>query len=222
MSKLTRSEAGKRGYIKALPQLRQQCQERIDQYNDNPKRCKYCGKPLPYKKRNNTFCNQSCAASYNNPIKKRTKKPVKVCQNCGKILKSKQFKYCSNKCQKEFQRKEYINRWKVGKENGVKGVYSLSGHIRHYLLEKVGNKCERCGWHEINSTTGKIPLEIHHIDGDYCNNTESNLQVLCPNCHSLTPNYKSVNRNGRKERKKYSKNMGVPGIDSLKPSTNCT
>ena len=67
------------------------------------------------------------------------------------------------------------------------------------MFEKHDFKCEKCGWNEINEYSGLVPLEIHHIDGDFKNNREENLQVLCPNCHSLTPNYKSLNKNGRKK-----------------------
>ena len=31
--------------------------------------------------------------------------------------------------------------------------------------------------------------QLHHIDGDNTNNELSNLQILCPNCHSQTENY---------------------------------
>ena len=49
------------------------------------------------------------------------------------------------------------------------------------------NKCESCG---INEWMGKkILLELHHKDGDRYNNQLNNLQILCPNCHSLTPNH---------------------------------
>ena len=74
------------------------------------------------------------------------------------------------------------------------------------LLQKCNYKCEKCGWGELNTFTNKVPLQIHHIDGNSENNTESNLQVLCPNCHSLTSTYKGANRNfGRKDRRKYAK-----------------
>ena len=57
-----------------------------------------------------------------------------------------------------------------------------------------------------NPTTGKIPLELHHKDGDYSNNDEDNLELLCPNCHSLTATYKNaLNHTGRKGRSKYYK-----------------
>lgn len=47
--------------------------------------------------------------------------------------------------------------------------------------------CENCGGTE---WLGKpIPLELHHINGNKFNNSLDNIQLLCPNCHSLTPNY---------------------------------
>jgi 5-methylcytosine-specific restriction endonuclease McrA len=45
------------------------------------------------------------------------------------------------------------------------------------------------------------PLEINHIDGNASNTWEENLEVLCPNCHSLTTNYKNHNKgNGKRKR----------------------
>lgn len=104
-----------------------------------------------------------------------------------------------------YQRKLYIEKWKSGEESGMKGTYELSGHVRSYLLEKYNSQCSRCGWKEINPYTNKIPLEIEHCDGNYMNNKEDNLTVLCPNCHSLTATYKGANvGKGRKQRSKYN------------------
>ena len=128
----------------------------------------------------------------------------KFCKNCGKKLENRQKIYCSNDCQQEFEYKEYIERWKNDEADGLKGAYSVSNHIRKYLFNKYNCKCQKCGWGEINEFTGKAPLEVHHIDGDYKNNSEENLQLLCPNCHSLTETYKAHNKTGRKERKKYN------------------
>ena len=58
----------------------------------------------------------------------------------------------------------------------------------------------------MNPFTRNVPLETHHKDGDYTNNNEDNLELLCPNCHSLTDTYKnSFNHKGRKGRSKYYK-----------------
>ena len=126
------------------------------------------------------------------------------CRNCNKEIKNKN-KYCSVKCQKEYEYMNFIKKWKERETSGMRGEYQLSMHIKTYLLEKYNNQCARCGWGETNQYTGKIPLEIEHIDGNYKNNKEENLIVLCPNCHSLTSTYKGANYNhGRKTRKKYT------------------
>ncbi len=126
------------------------------------------------------------------------------CLNCNQKTSSKN-KFCSNKCQKEYEYKNYIERWKSNQETGLRGEYQISMHIKTYLFKKYNNKCARCGWGELNKYTNNIPLEVEHIDGNYQNNKEENLILLCPNCHSLTETYKGANLNhGRKQRKKYS------------------
>ena len=71
------------------------------------------------------------------------------------------------------------------------------------MFEKAGYKCEKCGWGEENPYTHRVPLQIHHLDGNSLNNAESNLQVLCPNCHCLTENYGSRNKNAPNGKSQY-------------------
>lgn len=135
---------------------------------------------------------------------------MKKCLNCEKELNNKQFKYCSNKCQADYQSKQYLENWKAGKEDGLRGQYSISRFIVNYIIKKYDNKCARCGWSEINPFTGNVPLEIEHINGDHTNNNEENLTLLCPNCHSLTPTYKGANKGGgRTGRKKYNQPIKI-------------
>ena len=55
-----------------------------------------------------------------------------------------------------------------------------------------------CGWGEKNKFSNTVPIELEHIDGNSENNQLDNLKLLCPNCHSLTPTYKGLNKgNGR-------------------------
>lgn len=127
------------------------------------------------------------------------------CFNCHKSI-NKKNKFCSIKCQKEYEYTEYINRWKRNEETGLRGEYQISMYIKTYLFRKYHNKCARCGWGEVNPYSKNIPLEVEHVDGNYKNNCEDNLILLCPNCHSLTSTYKGANINyGRKQRKKYAK-----------------
>lgn len=61
--------------------------------------------------------------------------------------------------------------------------------LRKKLIEDgiKQQKCEQCGLSEWRGN--KIPLELHHKDGNRFNNNLDNLEIVCPNCHSLTPNH---------------------------------
>ena len=91
--------------------------------------------------------------------------------------------------------------WNKNPSNPVyKGKYlaklcehsSLNSSNAKNLVYKLGlkeNKCEICG---ITEWLGKpIVCELHYINGD---NRIENLQILCPNCHSQTDNFRSRNR----------------------------
>ena len=135
--------------------------------------------------------------------------PNKFCLNCNKEIKYRGgfylYKFCSNKCQGEYKSKKIIESWKKG-EYDISPEY-LPTAIKKYLLEKHDYKCELCGFEGYNILTKKTILQIHHKDGDSRNNSEENLQVLCPNCHAMTDNYSNCgNRNSSRKRydsKKY-------------------
>jgi len=95
--------------------------------------------------------------------------------------------------------------WNKNPENPVyRGKYlpklcehsSLNSSNAKELVYRLGlkeNKCEICG---ITEWQGKpIICELHHINGDSTDNRLENLQILCPNCHSQTDNFRSRNRN---------------------------
>lgn len=135
------------------------------------------------------------------------------CINCGELLRYKDRKYCSRKCQQEYQTKEWEKKWLNGELKDYKGYDSwgaISDRIRNYLFKKHNNKCSQCGWGEINPYTNKVPLEVEHIDGNYKNNAPENLTLLCPNCHSLTSTYRGANRGrGRKKTWKMAEDTPV-------------
>lgn len=91
--------------------------------------------------------------------------------------------------------------------------------MKRYLIEKYGEQCTKCGWQLRNIFTKKIPIELHHKDGNWKNNHVDNLDLLCPNCHSLTSTYRYGNKGkGRKSQKKYYrqrsyKNLPVAKLD---------
>ena len=129
------------------------------------------------------------------------KKWRQPCLVCGKEPARVAYKYCSNLCQLDHQYKLYILEWKARNVSGLNCIGIVSRHVKRYLRTKFKNKCVLCGWSRINPKTRVVPLVADHIDGNWRNNAESNLRLLCPNCDALTETYAGLNRgNGRKDR----------------------
>ena len=61
------------------------------------------------------------------------------------------------------------------------------------LSEKVfPHQCNKCSRTEWNGES--IPLELEHKNGNHSDNTLSNLELLCPNCHAQTATYRGKNK----------------------------
>ena len=121
-----------------------------------------------------------------------------LCLACGKETARPTYRYCSNICQKEYEYQLYIQRWKAGKESGLRVGGLVGNHVKKYLRIKFGNKCVLCGWHKVNPKTGLVPLVADHVDGNWRNNAEKNLRLVCPNCDALGSTYAALNKgNGR-------------------------
>lgn len=124
----------------------------------------------------------------------------RFCVTCGKPINNGRRQHCSSECKIKRSYEEWISLWHDGKIKH--NPEQVSPFLRKYLFAKNNGSCQECGWNEVNSITGKCPLTVHHVDGNSANNVEGNLQLLCPNCHSLKPNYGSLNKgSGRLKRK---------------------
>ena len=148
-------------------------------------RCLNCKKNT----KNPKFCNHSCSASYNNRIYKKKILEPRHCLFCGCLL-IRQKKFCNSKCQAENTKKNKLQEFISTRESNGK----FKKGIRKHILDKAGNQCQKCGWNKVNKYGNVIFLEIHHKDGNRKNNKEKNIEVLCPNCHSLTKNYRFLNK----------------------------
>jgi hypothetical protein len=82
--------------------------------------------------------------------------------------------------------------WSKDKQLKDYKEYSRGSRLKPHLIKERGNTCEICSlsvWLDF-----PIMIEIHHLDGDRANNKKENLQLLCPNCHSTTDNWRNRKR----------------------------
>jgi len=123
---------------------------------------------------------------------------LKPCKVCGTQTK---FQHCSNECKQKTQRNLYIHKLNSG-------LYASksTNSIRKLLITIRGNNCESCRnskWVYKNVAGFEIcdtlPLTLHHVDGNADNNVPTNLQLVCWNCHSLTPNFGRKNKNSSRK-----------------------
>jgi 5-methylcytosine-specific restriction endonuclease McrA len=111
---------------------------------------------------------------------------------CGAPLSKRSQKvYCGNACQAAVRRAVMTKRWLESGEARVRG--EQGNYIRQYLAAAQDGQCAICG----GATTWQglpLTLVLDHIDGDPTNNRRENLRLVCPNCDSQLPTYKSRNR----------------------------
>lgn len=124
------------------------------------------------------FCSLSCGATHNNRKRYESidRSPNVTCAQCGKKFYKKPSRagksksdYCSIPCKNEGSRKSG-----PGISSGKMKVVR-----RKTLAGLERQECFLCGYHRYP----KI-LVVHHVNGDRSDNSESNLAVICPNCHA--------------------------------------
>lgn len=162
--------------------------------------CTHCDRPT----NNPKFCSQSCAASFNNTTRVRKTASYTGCLACGKkVLPHRVDKrYCTNKCADKYG--DYIPKSLLEFIEGRFGTKTIGApytHIREYVLASQDGVCAIC---ECEPTHNGSPLTfvLDHIDGNSDNNLPDNIRLVCPNCDSQLPTFKSRNiGNGRHYRR---------------------
>lgn len=135
------------------------------------------------------FCCNKCYADFRRSLPLN---PI-VCVGCKKtfVPLKKGIRYCSKQCA-GFLRRRNLEKMQI---------YPNAKYAKRVLAGEQ-QSCSVCGW---NDEPGI--LELHHKDRNSKNNHISNLQIMCPNCHSLE-HYRA--KDGQ-----FSNNLGR----SIKPKT---
>lgn len=168
--------------------------------------CKNCKNEHDGSYGSGRFCSSKCARGFSTK-EKRNEINEKVSE---KLIGRKTRNYYSiqNNIKKSKIKKEYLNispeeRWKKIKEKRdatynkkiLNAEYSTLSfeRLRKRIILEQKEKCNKC---KLDKWLGNnMPLELEHIDGNHYNNERTNLEALCPNCHSLTPTWRGRNKN---------------------------
>ena len=117
------------------------------------------------------------------------------CRGCGIVTTGRRTRvYCSNACQMAAVQRALVAQWLA---TGVAHAGTGKGHyVRTHLLLEQDGRCAVCA---IGTEWNGFALSfvLDHIDGDADNNNRANLRLVCPNCDSQLPTYKSRNRGTR-------------------------
>lgn len=130
------------------------------------------------------FCSRACSGHYNGEQRRDSKEHNVACALDGcsvtfhkspsKMLNSRSgIFFCSRAHKDEAQR--------IGGIRAIMPAHygSSMTDYRTKALRALPNICAKCGYDKYLEV-----LEVNHIDCDRSNNDISNLEILCPTCHS--------------------------------------
>jgi hypothetical protein len=122
------------------------------------------------------------------------------CRACGVILtRPSQKVFCNNACQRSEERGKKTAAWLATGRAVIAG--QKDHYVRRHILEEQDACCAICGIADLWNDQ-ELVLVLDHIDGNATNNRRDNLRLICPNCDSQLPTFKSRNRgNGRHYRR---------------------
>ena len=158
------------------------------------KLCKKCGKEFEPIKGLINYCSLECRNSRDWTEEDKKKKSVSA-KNSEKLKKQ------LNSIRTE---EVYDKIVKTKKQNHIKQILESDykdlsfESLRFRILYEQENKCNKCG---LDKWLGQdLVLELEHKDGNNKNNVRDNLEMICPNCHSLTETWRGRNKKERRHR----------------------
>ena len=170
------------------------------------KKCENCNKKHDGDYGSGRFCGIKCCKSFSSKVN-RKERNLKI----SKTLKAKSIPSNIRKgTVGYYEWKEKFNKTWEDKRNKqrehYKNNFEFKDWPRSLIIEKIFNeqngscrRCENTHWQE-----ELMNLELEHIDGDNRNNKRENLELLCPNCHSMTDTWRGRNKKCHSNRGRVS------------------
>lgn len=148
--------------------------------------CAHCGNPFKSRpvdvKRGRKFCSPSCGSTFRRGERLPQTATMVPCAHCGK-----EFLKSPSKCQATKHGVYFCCRNHKDIAQRIGGVASIqpphygtgTQEYRAIAFRSLPAVCNRCGYDRIPGV-----LVVHHIDRDHNHSNLSNLEILCPTCHS--------------------------------------
>jgi hypothetical protein len=154
--------------------------------------CKACGQLTA----NPKFCSRSCSITHSNKTKPKKQRTINNnCRVCGKPLRTSKSKHCSHACYSESRWRQIKARIDKDRVVHSKDNYHSSNTAKRYIQETLGPNCSVCGLlPEWNNQP--LTMILDHINGVPNDWRICNLRLVCHNCDSQLPTYKSKNKSG--------------------------
>ena len=162
------------------------------------KNCKKCGTSFEPTKGLVNYCSLECRNSriWNDEDKLKKSESAKKSDKVKEANKLKSFTKL-NLSADDWQ-KIIDKRTKTINEKILKLPYNELSfeRLRKRIILEQKCKCNKCGLNKW--LDNEIPLELEHKDGNHYNNERENLEMLCPNCHSLTDTWRGRNKTNKR------------------------
>lgn len=101
------------------------------------------------------------------------------------------------------RKKEKITHWLETGDMGLGIGTTIRGCFRKHIKQEQHDRCAICGLNNVWNNK-ELVFILDHIDGDASNNKRENLRLICPNCDSQLPTYKSKNKNSARLHRRKS------------------